>query len=226
MNIVDIVILVIAAISVIYGIYRGFVASILSTVSVLLALLAASLFGPVLAASLSGNSGIVDTISPKLSSQVHLDNAQITVDNVWDYVRDIELPQNVKDAITTNLKELGSGYVGEELLKNMDHSVARVLISAISYVVCFVIASILLSVLISLIRHLFRLPILKHADGLAGGVLGLLRACIILYVLFLIVPVINGLVPIDGVKDALAESKLASIFQNDGYFARVIGGIF
>ena len=81
-----------------------------------------------------------------------------------------------------------------------------------------------LSLLVSLIQHVFRLPLLKQLDWLAGGAFGLVRGAMILYVIFLLLPIINTVLPLDAFNQLLDASKLAPVFMSDGFFAGVISG--
>ena len=82
----------------------------------------------------------------------------------------------------------------------------------------------MLSVVVSLIQHVFKLPLLKQMDWLAGGIFGLARGALLVYVIFLLVPVLSTIIPLDAFNDLLAQSTLAPIFQSDGFFAQVIAG--
>ena len=228
MNVVDIVILAVLAASVIYAVYRGFVGTLLSGVCFLLALLSAVIFGPRLSAALINNAGIMDTVTTYTESTV-LRAVSDTDGGAADYVNrlvdSMTLPDPVKDALRDRLYRQGDGASKDAVKSAADREVSSVMIGAISYVICFVLASILLSVVNSLIRHVFRLPLLKQLDWLAAVVFGLLRGALILYVLFLLVPVIASFAPVKGFEELVAQSTLAPVFRSDGYFVRVIGRI-
>ena len=61
-------------------------------------------------------------------------------------------------------------------------------------------------------------------DWLAGGAFGLVRGAVLVYVIFLLVPILSTVLPVDGFELLLEESKLASLFMSDGFFAGVIAG--
>ena len=63
-----------------------------------------------------------------------------------------------------------------------------------------------------------------YRDAL-GGVYGLLRGVITLYVLFLLVPVIRTIIPVDLLTRYLGQSALSAIFTSDGFFARIVTGV-
>ena len=83
----------------------------------------------------------------------------------------------------------------------------------------------MLSIVLSLVQHVFKLPPLRQADWLAGGIFGLLRGALIIYVLFLMLPVLKTIVPLDSFNEMVDQSALAPIFQSSGFFSGVISGI-
>ena len=229
MNTIDIIILAVLAASVIYGLFRGFLGSLLSAVCFLLSLALAAWAGPLLSDALTGNSGVMDTVASYTDSVVVGTSADFYGGSAPEIIEKIAsglpVPESVRQALADRLSAQ-TDKSGSALRETANREVARIVIGALSYVICFVLACILLSVVSSLIRHVFKLPVLKQMDALAGGLLGLLRGALILYVLFLLVPVISSLSPVNGFDELIAESKLAGIFQSNGYFIRVIGRIF
>ena len=63
-------------------------------------------------------------------------------------------------------------------------------------------------------------------DWLAGGAFGLVRGVVLVYMLFLLVPILSTVLPVDGFDALLQHSRLASLFMSDGFFAGVIAGRF
>ena len=53
-----------------------------------------------------------------------------------------------------------------------------------------------------------------------------MRGALLLYALFLVVPLLSTIIPLDAFNELLSQSALSPIFQSDGLFARVISGRF
>jgi len=137
----------------------------------------------------------------------------------------VSLPQPIAEILENNLSNQVFQHSGlNDVNDYVSNSLVAVAISILSFIICFVVAYFLLSLLVSLIHHVFRLPLLKQLDWLAGGVLGLLRGGLLLYIIFLIIPVLSTIIPLDAFDTLLAESALAPIFQSNGFFASVIAG--
>ncbi len=233
MNGVDIVILVILGVSVVYGVYHGFLQTVLSAACFLLSVGMAFLIGPSLSALIRNNSGITSTLSTYTDAVARVgdvDLAQTSAASLDTYgvrrVLDaVGLPKALTDTLEKNLT--GRTLAGEGAVTVNDYVKNTLVNAAVSvgcYVAVFAITSVLLCLVCSLIKHVFKFPPLRMADGAAGGFFGLCRGLIIVYVLFLTVPVIATVVPRDIVTNYVSGSALAPLFQSGGFFARVIAG--
>ncbi len=234
MNIIDIVILALLGISVIYGFYRGFLHTLLSVACCLLSVLIAMSFAPSLARALRGNQGVSTTLATYTDAVARVgdydlaatDVSGITPDIIARVLSSVELPKEISDILQSNLQN--KSFLGTGLNTVNDYvssTVVAVAIDAICYILVFIAAYLILSVVVSLIQHVFRLPILKQLDWLAGGAFGLLRGAMVLYVLFLLLPVARTVIPMNDFDALLQASRLAGIFSNEGFFAGIIAAM-
>jgi hypothetical protein len=60
-------------------------------------------------------------------------------------------------------------------------------------------------------------------DWLAGGAFGLVRGAALCYLIVLLIPLIQVIVPGGQFTELLESSVLAEWFSNDGLFLRIIG---
>jgi len=233
MNTIDIIILVIVAASVIYGFYRGFVQTILSVACCLLSVLLAFTFGPKLAAAVSNYQGVSSSLATYTDAVARVGDyelASVPVSQLNDGIigqvlSSVTLPAPIASILENNLKgQVFSGTGLNTVNDYVSNTVVAVAINVLSFIVCFAVSYLILSIVISLIQHVFKLPLLRQLDWLAGGIFGLVRGVLIVYVLFLLIPVVSTILPIDTFNDLVAQSTLAPIFQSDGFFAGVIAG--
>ncbi|MBR1584738.1 MAG: CvpA family protein [Clostridia bacterium] len=233
MNIIDLVILGILVVSVIYGLYRGFVQTVLSVACCLISVLVAFSFGPRLSAAISGSQGVSSTLATYTDAVARVGDynlASTPVNQLSDGVirqvlSSVSLPEPIANILENNLRARTFEGTGLTTVNDyVSNTVVAVAVNALSFIVCFVLCYLVLSVIVSLIQHVFQLPILKQLDWLAGGVFGLARGALLVYVLFLLVPILSTIIPLDSFNDLLAQSTLAPIFQSDGFFAGVIAG--
>ncbi len=233
MNGVDIAILVIVGISVVYGIYHGFLQTVLSVACFLLSVWAAFMFGPALSGLIRNNSGITSTLSTYTDAVARVGDvdlaqtgaASLDASGIRRVLDAVGLPDVLAETLEKNLT--GRTLAGEGAVTVNDYvksTLVNAAVSVGSYVAVFVVTSVVLGLVCSLIKHVFKFPPLRMADGAAGGLFGLCRGVIIVYVLFLTVPIVATVVPRDIVTSYVSESTLAPLFQSGGYFAKVIAG--
>ncbi len=235
MNIIDIVILVIVGASVIIGLYRGFVHTLLSVACCLVSVVVAFSYAPKLAAMVSGSEGVSSTLATYTDAVTRVGDYSLAStpvnqlnDGVIQQVLDsVALPESIASILRGNLKNQAFDGTGLTTVNDyVSNTVVAVAVNVLCFIAIYALCYMVLSVVVSLIDHVFKLPLLKQMDWLAGGVFGLLRGGLLLYVIFLLIPILSTIIPLDAFNDLLAQSTLAPIFQSDGFFAQVISGKF
>lgn len=235
MNIIDIIILVILGVSMIYGVYRGFVHTLLSVACCLLSVLIAFAFGPRLSAIVSNSKGVSSTLATYTDAVARVGDYDLAAANVSQLsdslvnqvLENVSLPQSIQNILRSNLSNQAFAGTGLSTVNDyVSNTVVAVAINILCFLACFALSYVVLSLLLSLIQHVFRLPLLRQLDWLAGGAFGLMRGALLLYALFLVVPLLSTIIPLDAFNELLSQSALSPIFQSDGLFARVISGRF
>lgn len=233
MNIVDIVILAVIGISVIYGFYHGFVHTVLSVGCLLASVVLAMTFGPKLSSVLRGNAGVTQTLATYTDAVARVGDYELASTQVEgmeqslveQVLSSVELPSPIASILESNLENASfAGTVLTTVNDYVSNTVVAVTINVLCFVACFAVAYLLLSMVVGLIKHVFRFPLLKMMDWLAGGIFGLLRGAVLVYIVFLLVPILSTVLPVDTLNILLEESKLAGMFMSDGFFAGVIAG--
>lgn len=235
MNVIDIVILVILAASVILGLYKGFLHTILSVGCCLLSILIAFSFGPRLADIVSGNQSISSSLATFTDAVARVgdyDLASTDVSQMDDslisrVLDSVNLPDSIESVLRGNLETRNYQNAGLSTVNDyVSNTVVAVALDILCFIAAFALSYLVLSLVVSLIQHVFKLPLLKQLDWLAGGAFGLIRGAVVLYVIFLAIPILSTVIPLDAFNDLIEKSTLAGIFQSDGLFAQVIGRIF
>ena len=233
MNIIDIVIIAIIAASVIYGLYRGFVQTLLSVACCLISIVVAFAYGPKVADLVSSNQGVSSTLATYTDAVTRVGDYSLAStpvnqlsDGVIQQVLDsVALPESIASILRGNLKNQTFEGTGLTTVNDyVSNTVVAVAINILCFIAVYALCYLVLSVVVSLIKHVFELPLLKQMDWLAGGIFGLVRGGLLLYVLFLLIPILSTIIPMDAFNDMLVQSTLAPIFQSDGFFAQVIAG--
>ncbi|HSK68742.1 MAG TPA: CvpA family protein [Candidatus Limnocylindria bacterium] len=234
MNIVDIILVAAIGISVIYGFYHGFIQSVASLLGTGVAILSGFLFGPRLAQAVSGNASITGILSNFSDAFVRVGDAEVALSPVTsvsggmldNILNIISLPAPIEDALRNNI--LTRAFQGQGLATVNDYvsnTLVQAAIGVLSFLACCVAGFLVWTILVSLVRHVFEFPILRQLDWLAGGLFGFARGVVLCFLLVLLIPLIQVVIPDNAVVASLETSSVAGLFRSDGFFARVIGGL-
>lgn len=235
MNIIDIVILVILGASVVLGLYKGFLHTILSVGCCLLSILIAFFFGPHLADIVSGNQSISSSLATYTDAVARVGDYELAstdvnqMDNslISRVLDSVNLPPSIENVLRGNLETRNYQNTGLSTVNDyVSNTIVSVALDILCFIAAFALSYLVLSLVVSLIQHVFKLPLLKQLDWLAGGTFGLVRGAVVLYVIFLAIPILSTVIPLDAFNDLIEKSTLAGIFQSDGLFAQVIGRVF
>ena len=232
MNIVDYVIIGIVAISVLFGLYRGFVSSVLSMGGGLLSFLASFALYPKLAALIQNNQELQRTLLHYTDASSRIGDLELALTNVVNLGREgiqkvlgnVNLPAPLDTILQVNLENLVYGTQGAVATVSdyVSQTILQASINIICFLVCFIGLYIALSLGMNLIRAIFRFPVLKQLDSLAGGVFGLLRGILLCLAVFTLVPLVQTMLPMDLINELIAESQLAPIFMNGNLITAIM----
>ncbi len=232
LNIVDYVIIGVVAISVLFGLYRGFVASVLSMGGGLISFLSSFALYPKLAALIQNNQELQRTLLHYTDASSRIGDLELALTNVINLGRDgidqvlqnVNLPAPLDDILRVNLENLVYGTQGaaSTVADYVSQTILQASINIICFLVCFAGLYIVISLGLNLIRAVFRLPVLKQLDSLAGGVFGILRGILICLVVFTLIPLVQTMLPLDFITELLDESTLAPIFMNGNLITAIM----
>ena len=232
MNIVDYVIIGVVAVSVLYGLYRGFVASVLSMGGGLISFLAAFGLYPKLAALIQNNEELQRTLLHYTDASSRIGDLELALTNVVNLGREgiqqvlsnVQLPAPLDSILQVNLENLVYGTQGaaSTVSDYVSQTILQSSINIICFIVCFAAAYLAFSLLSNLIRAVFRFPVLKQADALAGGVFGFLRGVLLCLIVFTLIPLVQTMLPMDIINQMIDESQLAPIFMNGNLITAIM----
>lgn len=219
MNIIDIVILAVLAVSVVYGLYRGFISGVLSVAALIGSAALAFACSGQLADWLNGNRTLVDTLiyyTDAGSRIKNLDLSLLTVSQISEsalaqILENASLPDAFASVFVQSLST-ASGSMSVATL--LSQTIVSVSLSILSFLICFLLAYVVLTFVIHLIQYVFELPVLRHLDALIGGVFGLVRGVLLLFILFALVPIVLAVAPVPQIEELIAASRLAPMFDS------------
>ena len=232
MNIVDYVIIGVVAVSVLYGLYRGFVASVLSMGGGLISFTASFALYPKLAALIQNNEELQRTLLHYTDASSRIGDLELALTNVVNLGREgiqqvlsnVSLPSPLDSILQVNLENLvyGTSGAASTVSDYVNQTILQASINIICFIVCFIGLYIVVSLLLNLIRAVFRFPVLKQLDSLAGGVFGLLRGILLCLIVFTLIPLVQTMIPLDFITQLLDESTLAPIFMNGNLITAIM----
>lgn len=231
MNIVDIVIIAILGLSVLVGLYRGFISSVASMGGCLLSLGLSFWLSPKLAAAIQNNPEILRTLvsytdaATKLGDQAlagtgvsGLNQAAIT-----EILNKVSLPAPLNELLKSNLENKVFGAAAD-----VGTYVSQTIVGAILNVICFIVVFVLLLLVLhfvlNFLKVVFKFPVLRQLNSIAGGAFGLLRGALLCFVAFALLPLIQTVVPVNGVKELVDASALAPIFNSGQLILAIMNG--
>ena len=219
MNIIDILILAVLAVSVIYGMHRGFISGVLSLAALIGAAALSFAMSGQLAAWLKGNQTLVDTLMYYTDAGSRVSSldlslmsvSQVTESALAQILSSANLPAAYESAFITGISAAPGSMSISELLSQ---TIVSVSISILSFLICFFVSYIVATFVIHLISYVFELPVLRHLDALIGGVFGLVRGVLLLFILFALVPIVLAVAPVPQIEELIAASRMAPMFDS------------
>ena len=233
MNIVDIVILGILGLSLVVGMYRGFVASVASMGGCLLSLGLSFWLTPKLAAWVQSNPQILTSLTSLTDAatrtrDVGLASTQVSTlgsSGITEVLNRVNLPAPLDALLRTNMERqvfAGSGLT--EVGDYVSQTIVGAVLNVICFVVCFIVLLIVLHFGINFLKAVFKFPVLKQLNSVAGGAFGLLRGVLLCFVAFALLPLVQTVVPLQGINDLVQASTLAPLFNSGNLIVAIMNG--
>ncbi|MBP3452230.1 MAG: CvpA family protein [Clostridia bacterium] len=234
MNIVDYVVLGVLGLSILFGFYRGFVSTVLNSGGCLVSLILSFILYPKAAALIQGNQELVRTLLHYTDASSRLGDLELALTNVAtltqnkiaEIVAKVQLPPPLDTLLQVNLEQqvygINSGI--DTVADYVSQTILTACINIICFLLCFALIYLALALLVNMLKAIFRFPVLKQLDWLAGGIFGFLRGVVICYAVFALVPLVQTVVPIDMIAELFEQSTLAPIFNNGNLILGIMNG--
>ncbi|MBQ7846495.1 MAG: CvpA family protein [Clostridia bacterium] len=234
MNIVDYVVLGVLGLSILFGFYRGFVSTVLNSGGCLVSLILSFILYPKAAALIQGNQELVRTLLHYTDASSRLGDLELALTNVAtltqnkiaEIVAKVQLPPPLDTLLQVNLEQqvygINSGI--DTVADYVSQTILTACINIICFLLCFALIYLALALVVNMLKAIFRFPVLKQLDWLAGGIFGFLRGVVICYAVFALVPLVQTVVPIDMIAELFEQSTLAPIFNNGNLILGIMNG--
>lgn len=225
MNAIDYGIVVLILVFTLFGFYRGFLQSLLNLGGCLLSFAASFWLFPKLADAVSSNPEIVRLLSGYTDSGSVLGDLglsslsvnTLSATNISAIVEKASLPDPIGRLLQANLAEQAFSPLGSLATNVGDYinqTILSVSINVLSFIAVFILCFLAVSIVINLLKSVFKFPLLKQLDWLAGGAFGFVIGCVLCFVFFTAMPILQSLIPLENFQQLVSQSALAGIFQN------------
>lgn len=222
MEIVDIAVVFVLAIAVLGGWFRGFVETLLGLCATLLSCLLGFAGIPLIANAVRGNASLYQmllyyTEGAEYVAKTDVELTRTSIDNVMPdqlslIVENAEMPLPMGARVTRNIAMEAFASEGVTTLGDyFNLTIVSVVINIAAFMVVFLLCRVLLGVIIRGVGYGREgYPVLVQWDGPIGAGVGLIHGIILLFAIFLLLPV--GLTVLPKLYDFVQQSFFGEFF--------------
>lgn len=214
MNTVDIIVLVILAVTCIFGITKGFFKTFLDTLGIIIVFFVAKQYYTYAKDFLLENTKIYSALNGYLSDRFtqfskNLPTDNFELSNIFDGFG--KLPIGIQNALN-DVFNIEAAVDGSNALVNLSNNVADLIVTVISFLIVMLLSYIVLLIIITIVDRIFKAPVLNAINRLFGGIFGLAKGIVILYILFAIASPFIAFSDNNVFVNELLESKSSEYF--------------
>ena len=188
-----IVVLAVLLLFVWMGYKRGFIKEIVSFFFVFLSLSLAWAINPYINNFLTEKTPIYSTIQETCSSFVHEQGTQTEygVEDSGEFIDNLSLPDILRENIQKNNNaKIYAELSADTLTEYVSGYLARTVVNGLSYVLAYILSTVMIRLIVYVLNLIAGLPILKTANKLTGGAVGLFKGLVFVWIAFLILTVL------------------------------------
>lgn len=205
LNWLDIVILVTIVFMAVRGGSIGFIRSVIGLVAMVCAFFAANIFYDNLAGLIVAQShlreNLVGFFSRDLFSRFRLPEISMPAD--WSGMKTVEA---YLDRLFSR-----SDFISASMTGDFADFMARILINVLSWLAVFLVALLIVRLLGIILEEVFKLPLLRSLNALAGFLVGIIKGTLVVFLLVLLLQFI-GQVSSGGYLSAVVERSYLAYF--------------
>lgn len=235
MNFIDIAILLVLAITVLGGLYRGFVDTGLNIAATVVSWALAMLLIPLVASGIKNNDKLFNMMlyytegaEYVAATDVELTRApisQVSAETLHTVLENADMPRPMDQAVTKNIATEALAADGITTLGDyFNQTIVCVVINIVSILMLFAALRIVFGFIIRGVDFgRGGYPVLQKFDGLIGAGLGLIHGVLLLFVLFLLVPIMLTVLP--KIYEFLSESMFGEFFYQANFLIPLIPSV-
>ena len=234
MTVVDFVALGIAALIVLAALYKGFIHTAFSTVLTVICVALSFL--------------LIDVGANVIHSNEELYNMLLYYTEGSEFIVDSETSRrDITTISNTELEEIiqKSGlpfHISKEIIENVEleafasegvitlgdyfnNTIVNVFINLFSFLFWFITLKVVSAFLLNWVDYSFNLPKFTRFDALYSIAMSLFHSVLVLFILFMICPVLITMLPFDFITEVIEESTFAKLFYESNFLLNWIPGV-
>ncbi|MBQ3274706.1 MAG: hypothetical protein IJH51_05340 [Christensenellaceae bacterium] len=221
------------ALYILSGAKQGFICSCANTLSVAVSWLISAALSPMLASGLQGSSfhtlvtymsEVTDSVSSIQLAKTPV--SQLTAAQFAQLPEYANLPEIYTDRFIENVTNQSLAGTGAETVSQyLNMTIANVTMGIICFVIVYLVARALFMIIISTANYTSPFRVLKHYDSIAGGVMGAIRAYMILHVVAMFTPVLLTFVMGTELSKLISGSEVINYFYMNNSLFEFIRGV-
>ena len=234
MNAIDAGVLLILAIAVLSGFYRGFINAALGAVATVLSYVAGLLGLPLVSGAIKGHESLYNMLlyytegaEYVAATDVELTRipiSQVSSDRLRTIVENADMPIPMGSRVIQNVAS--EAFLDQGITTLGDYfnlTIVSVVINIFSLLIIFTVLRVVLGMIIRSVEYGRNgFPSLVRGDGLIGAGIGLLQGVLILFGIFLLMPICLTVLP--KLYEFVAESFFGDFFYKANFLLYLIPG--
>ena len=234
MNAIDVGVLLILAIAVLSGFYRGFINAALGTIATVISYVAGLLGLRAVAAAIKGHDALYNMLlyytegaEYVAATDVELTRipiSQVSSDRLKAIVDNADMPIPMGNRVIQNVASESFANQGITTLGDyFNLTIVSVVINIFSLLIIFAVLRVILGIIIQSVEYGRNgFPSLVRGDGLIGAGIGLLQGLLILFAIFLLMPICLTVLP--KLYEFVSESFFGNFFYKANFLLYLIPG--
>jgi len=232
-NALLIIVVIIMAACIVIGVKRGFIHTVFSTFSLLIVVLLTGLLSPYVADYITNHTDVPKSIRSAVEDKIRLeDKINITEDvTLNNYIDKIELPEQLRDLIKDKSKEAGdpasavSQEASSRMIKTIYDRITELIVSAIAYLFTFAVMEVVVLIAGLLLDIVAKLPGIKQANEILGGITGFVQGYLIVSVLYIAAMAFAASSFGAAVIDMVKENSILTWFYEHNFIVDIVFGM-
>lgn len=226
MNILALIVIIILVLYTFWGYKAGLIKTVFSICSMLVAIVLTLLISPHVSKALQEKESVLNFFTTKVESALNLDKLDNTVSNNVEQIDKLPIPKSIKDTlIDNNNSESYDALNVTNFTSYISHSVAGIIINALSFVVVFLILYIGLRILCTVLDVISKLPVLHQINKLTGLIAGFARGLFVIWLLCIFLTVSSTTSWGQSCFEMINESVFLGIIYNNNFILKFIADI-